>query len=345
MNDTQEPGRVQRDKWTIEALEKVGFEEMPAPGIYVKKHGMDKKILVDLNEKQPVAIFMIDGKRVAVDDEHGTLLIINQIIVDAEGGKMPTQSEPDEIVNVPKKDEPAPAPQQTDIEDVLAVSEPSQACAPTENKGNILDLIQKYVGNDVLQVFGDTGAGKSKFCFEVAMQAIATGKKVYYLDTERNLTDADVAHLKGCDYHYTPVLDEIDKIVQNLPAVDVVILDSIGFPVLTTYARLSMKQKGDALLKLIAIFGDLKTWAYKNNGVAVVTNQPESEFNKEKGHIFRPFGDKSQFACKEIWKTKIKTRGATETNISIEAFRSRSVGMGAKIATMKITDSGVEVVT
>ena len=354
MTDTQEPSRAQKDKWTVEALETIGFEEMPAPGIYAKKHKENEKILVDLNEKEPVAIFIIGGKRVAKDDEHGTLLIINQIIVDAEGGKMPTISEPSEDVKVPRGDTPPPesnepevfdplepAQDTTDTGNVPAIPEPAQACAPTES--NLLDLIQKYVGNDVLQVFGDTGAGKSKFCFEVAMQAIAADKKVYYLDTERNLTDEDVAHLKGCDYHYTPVLDEIDKIVQDLPAVDVVILDSIGFPVLTTYARLSMKQKGDALLKLIAIFGDLKTWAYKNNGVAVVTNQPESEFNKEKGHIFRPFGDKSQFACKEIWKTKIKTRGASETNILIEAFRSRSVGFGTKIATMKITDAGVEV--
>ena len=173
MNDTQEPGRVQRNKWTVEALEIVGFEEMPAPGIFAKQHNNSTKILVDMNEKQPVAIFMIAGKRVAEDDEHGTLLIINQIIVDAETGKMPTQSEPSDVVNVPKSGDTPPP-------------EPAQDSAPTEK--SLLELIQKYVGNDVLQVFGDTGAGKSKFCFEVAMQAIAAGKKVYYLDTERNLT-------------------------------------------------------------------------------------------------------------------------------------------------------------
>ena len=351
MSDTQEPSKTQKENWTAEALEIIGFEGMPAPGIYAKKHDDHKKILVDLNEKQPVATFMVDGKRITVDDEHGTLLIINQIIVDAETGKMPTKSEPDEVVDVHRSDA---APGQmdestesvdstTDKGNIPAVAEPAHACAPTENKGNILALIQKYVGNDVMQIFGNTGAGKSKFGLEAARQATTAGKKVYYLDTERNLTDEDVASLTGCTYKYTPVLDEIDKLVQNLPAVDVVILDSIGFPVLTTYARLSMKQKGDALLQLIAIFGDLKTWAYKNNGVAIVTNQPESEFNKEKGHIFRPFGDKSQFACKEIWKTKIKSRGSTETNIQIEAFRSRSVGFGTKIATMKITDAGVDV--
>jgi RecA/RadA recombinase len=207
----------------------------------------------------------------------------------------------------------------------------------------LLDLIHGYVGNDVLEVFGDTGSGKSKFAMAVAKEAIASKKKVFYLDTERNLTEADIACLKGCEYKYTPIIDEIDRIVQKLPKVDVVIIDSIGFPVLTAYARMNMKQKGDALLKLIAIFGDLKGWAYLNSGVVVVTNQPESEFNKEPGHILRPFGDKSQFAAKEIWKTEIVDRKPAYTNIRISAFRSRSVGHRTKIADMKISRNGVEV--
>jgi len=39
------------------------------------------------------------------------------------------------------------------------------------------------------------------------------------------------------------------------------------------------------------------------------------------------------------------SRGATVTKIIIKAFRSRSVGFGTKIATMKITDDGVETST
>lgn len=214
---------------------------------------------------------------------------------------------------------------------------------PTNTKTPLLDLIHGYVGNDVLEVFGDTGSGKSKFAMTVAREAIAAGKKVFYLDTERNLTEADIKDLKGCEYKYTPIIEEIDRIVQNLPKVDVVVIDSIGFPVLTTFARMNVKQKGDALLKLIAIFGDLKSWAYKNNGIVVVTNQPESEFNKGPDHILRPFGDKSQFAAKEIWKTEITDRKPAWTNIHIGAFRSRSVGHRTRIAEMKISRDGVEV--
>jgi RecA/RadA recombinase len=217
--------------------------------------------------------------------------------------------------------------------------------APKAPKASgLLDMISSYVGNDVLEIFGDTGSGKSKFVLEVAREALVTGKKVFYLDTERNLTKTDVEGLKGCQYRYTPVMDEIDSIAQNLPKVDVVIIDSIGFPILTTFARMSVKQKGDALLKLIAIFGDLKTWAYKNNGVVIVTNQPESDFNKDKGHVIRPFGDKSQFAAKEIWKTEFVSRRPDCTKTRINAFRSRSVGHGTRIADMEINSEGVEVI-
>lgn len=211
------------------------------------------------------------------------------------------------------------------------------------SKHELLDLIYEYVGYDVLEVFGDTGSGKTAFVKRVAYEAANAGMKVFYLDTERNLTKNDIDLLKKCTYKYTPVIEEIDRIVQTLPAGDVVILDSVGFPVLTTFARMSMKQKGDALLKLIAIFGSLKEWAYKNNGIVLVTNQPESEFNKAPNHILRPFGDKSQFAAKEIWETiKLDSKPGL-TSSSIKAFRSRSVGHGTPIASMRITNSGVEV--
>lgn len=123
-------------------------------------------------------------------------------------------------------------------------------------------MIYNYVGYDVLEIFGDTGTGKTAFVKKVAYDAVEAGKNVFYLDTERNLTKKDIELLKKCTYKYTPVIEEIDRIVQNLPAGDIVILDSVGFPILTTFARMNMKQKGDTLLKLIAIFGSLKEWAY-----------------------------------------------------------------------------------
>jgi len=207
---------------------------------------------------------------------------------------------------------------------------------------NLLDYIKSYVNNDVLEMFGDSGTGKSKFAVEVARQTIASGKTVFYLDTERNLSNEEVEKLKGCTYKYTPLISEISTITRQLPKVDLVIVDSIGFPILTAYARMNMKQKGDALLNMIAIFGDLKEWAYRNNSIAIVINQPESDFNKAPDHLIRPFGDKSQFAAKEIWKTEATQRG-TVTKSDIRAFRSRSVGHKTLIAKMEVSDNGTEI--
>jgi len=213
-----------------------------------------------------------------------------------------------------------------------------------EPGADLLEYIKSYVNDDVLEIFGDSGTGKSKFAVEVARQAVASGKKVFYLDTERNLSKEEVVKLQGCQYKYTPLISEIGQITRTLPKVDLFIIDSIGFPILTAYARMSMKQKGDALLNMIAIFGDLKEWAYKNNSIAIVVNQPESDFNKAPDHLIRPFGDKSQFAAKEIWKTEVMQRGSV-TKTDIRAFRSRSVGHKTLIARMEVSNDGTKIIT
>ena len=105
-------------------------------------------------------------------------------------------------------------------------------------------MIYSYISNDVLEIFGDTGTGKTAFVKKVAHDAAEAGKKVFYLDTEINPTKKDIELLKNCTYKYTPVIEEIDRIVQNLPAGDVVILDIIGFPILTTFARMNETKRG-----------------------------------------------------------------------------------------------------
>ncbi len=315
----------------------IGFQEKDGTSNIMTDTCSGKVYGVDFEKQE---IFYLEGmERVTIEDDPEDAYL--QMLQDFVENTMRYAR------NRTSEDEDDPAPdnskhQQGKSEDGDAeykVAEPDKSCATP-----LLDLIAMYTGNDVIEVFGNTGSGKSKFAMTVAREAIATGKKVFYLDTERNLTQADIRDLKGCEYKYTPVIEEIEKIVQDLPKVDVVVIDSIGFPVLTTFARMSVKQKGDALLKLIAIFGDLKNWAYRHNGVVVVTNQPESEFNKGSNHVLRPFGDKSQFAAKEIWKTEIAGRTPETTNINISAFRSRSVGYRSAIAKLVISGKGVEVV-
>ena len=231
-----------------------------------------------------------------------------------------------------------------------AVKEGDVKCGPDDKSGNLtsaptFNFLKELVGDDVLEIFGDTGTGKSKFVHALALEALAAGKTVFFLDTERNLSKNDVEKL-GSSYQYTPVFSEIKTLMTGSPKkVDLLIIDSIGLPILTRFALLSMKEKGNALLDLIAVVGKLKEWAYQNNALVVITNQPESEFGKSQDEIRRPFGDKAQFAAKEIWLTrKLKTGFETGTKCGLESFRSRSMKNGLSVLQIEITDQGTKII-
>ena len=203
----------------------------------------------------------------------------------------------------------------------------------------LLDLVRKLVGNDTLEIFGESGTGKTTFCMVLVKEALEEGMKVFYLDTERNIKD--IPQHENFIYKYTPDLNEVVNYVMNLPRADLYILDSLGFPVLTKFAIANMSERGNMLLKAIAITHFLKIATYRHNAIAVVTNQPESEFGKNvpKDQL-NPFGDKTTYGYKEIWRTSARMmKGKTE--VRIYSWRSRDLGRGTDLVRMEITDEGV----
>jgi DNA replication protein DnaC len=96
----------------------------------------------------------------------------------------------------PKKSEKQPAiPRVSSFEQEspeFESSEPKQI-----GSSSLLDMIYNYVGYDVLEIFGDTGTGKTAFVKKVAHDAAEAGKNVFYLDTERNLTKKILSFLKN----------------------------------------------------------------------------------------------------------------------------------------------------
>lgn len=226
--------------------------------------------------------------------------------------------------------------------EVKSLPAPTPTPTPTPN----LDFIYSIVGNDILEIFGETGSCKSKFVLSIALEALSKKQTVFYLDTERNLNNQDIEKL-GRSYTYDPIFQEIIKTIDDLKNRSIkpklVIIDSVGLPILTRFAKLSMKEKGDALLALIALMGDLKEYAYKNHAMVIVTNQPESEFNKLPGTIRQPFGDKSCFVVKEIWKSEKISSKENSTRASIKSFRSRTTGAGTPIFTIEVTDKETKI--
>lgn len=215
-----------------------------------------------------------------------------------------------------------------------------------------LERIRSIVGNDLLMVFGDTGSGKSKICYALAKEAVDAGQKVIFLDTERNLSSKEVAAL-GDAYFYTPVFKEIKGRITKLAPADLMVLDSIGLPILIHYSRMNLRDRLHAFLDMATMLGDLKDWTYKHNGLAIVTNQPVSEFMSEQerkrvtrvwgnGDAREPFGGKSRHVAKEIWRTQRISGNLDSTRIIMSAFRSRELASGVIVAEGVINNEGLK---
>lgn len=202
--------------------------------------------------------------------------------------------------------------------------------------------IKEMVGNDTLEVFGPSGSGKTTFAIEVVTDALSQDQTVVYIDAERNI--ADSPENEKLTYRYAPDLQSIVNIAANLPRADLYVLDSIGFPVVTQFALADMKRRGDMLLKCVTLTYYLKSATARYGSLALVINQPVSPFGKNRDPAeLPPFGDKSIFGYKEIWRTSLDRTDERETVCSIRAWRSRRFGRGKLLFRLSITDSGVTV--
>lgn len=215
-------------------------------------------------------------------------------------------------------------------------------------------------GPDLIEVFGPSGSGKSEFSFKVAQSAIDDeDKDVLIIDTEKNVGSED--ELDGADYVYIPDWHDIYQYIVSSAATptsdafgenkakgrelqdgyDMVVLDSIGFPALVQYGEYRIEDNADQFKvfnELQVITGHLKKYAQYNEALVMVTNQPKSDLSGEDEP--NPFGDKSIFGFKEIWKTQKVSSNEIKTTCKINSFRSRQTGNGATIWEMEVDDSG-----
>jgi hypothetical protein len=239
----------------------------------------------------------------------------------------------------------------------------SQSQSTSSDGSLIRDVIEFCGGPDLIQLFGETGSAKSEFALKVVESAVNdAGKDVLFIDTERNLSDNERA--ESVDYVYVPEWHDLYGYVgrkrnalsdqpfgentTNSDTIedgyDVVVLDSIGFPALMQYDEYSIADDADqfqVFQELQYITGRLKKYAQFNDALIMVTNQPKSELAGEGDAA--PFGDKSQFGFKELWKTRKKSSSSIKTKCEVEAYRSRQAGQGKVLFELEIDDSGTTV--
>ena len=228
----------------------------------------------------------------------------------------------------------------TTIQSPPGVTSPA---SPTLTKSVFFDEIVPLYEIDICEIFGGAGDGKSRVAKQIAEEAIERKKKVLYVDTERGFLKRDL-HKLGDSYRYISNLKGVMDLVRNIPSeVDVLILDSVGYPVLTEWAKMGVNERGNALTQIIAAKDLIKDWAISNGKVAIVINQPDSDFGKAADYVNRPFGDKGQFVIKEVFLIKKVSSTPTMTKSVIESYRSRHDARGVRIATVEISDSGVKI--
>lgn len=195
-------------------------------------------------------------------------------------------------------------PENSPIHTVPHTQDLKGVSAPTTN---LYEFFYELVGaGGIIEIFGDTGSLKSQLCTETCKDARKINKSVFYLDTEGKVGLKNKKDL-GSDYKYVPIWDDIVKDVNKLPRKDVVIIDSIGFPISAKSAGMKLNEQGQAWNDMMSLVGDvLKAWAYKNNAIAIITNQPKSEFMKSDEELQRlsAVGDKVHFAPNLILRSR-----------------------------------------
>ncbi|AEH06294.1 hypothetical protein [Methanothermococcus okinawensis] len=207
-----------------------------------------------------------------------------------------------------------------------------------KNNGEVrsMDFVEKNLGMpDIMEIYGETRSLKTFTAYKFAVERAKSGKKVIYIDTERNMTKEQIKELNdaGCDYRCIINFDRlVNFITSKLPkGYNYLILDSVGLPALGKFAVSSMHGKGQVLLNVQAILYTLKDYCVENDCYAVVTNQPTSEMNKTEHFTYNgkkyieltPFGDKGSFFVKEIYRAIPVKRTQNETVVDLIAWGSR----------------------
>jgi len=232
--------------------------------------------------------------------------------------------------------------------------------APIPKKGavKLLDIIYDLVEDDLVQFFGKTGTCKTSISIQAALEARASGKSVYYLDTEKNISRKKKTAMKEAGVIYMPYtpsnmtgefktvndLIALHEFIKKIQKVDVLIIDSLGLPVLSVFCEGNQKDQGLSIQKMINISKYLKSYANKNQSLVIVINQPESDMNKDPKIERRSFGEKAEFYYKELLKTFFVEKKDTKTTVVVKTYRSRDYGQGYKLFTVEITDKGVKVI-
>ncbi len=220
------------------------------------------------------------------------------------------------------------------------------------------DKLLELVGSHLIEIYSDTGNGKSRLVHHIATEAERSGKKVLYLDTEKSLPVGYEKHLKNYEVHTAKTALELMKqlIARVRRARDedfnLIVVDSIGLPVLAALPEMSMRERGDAFQLMASLRFQMMGFAFER-GLTIATNQPVSELSHvgvggnepkvARNEPLPPFGGKSEFMAKLILRSETVQKSPKQSIFKLVVYKAREHGQEYEFARFSVDDKGVSI--
>lgn len=228
---------------------------------------------------------------------------------------------------------------------------------PTPQK-TAFDKLQEIVGGHLVEIYSDTGNGKSRLVHHIAVEAEKAGKKVLYLDTEKSLPVGYEKQLRKYEVHTAKTaLDLLKQLIARVrrardEELDLIIVDSIGLPVLASLPEMSMRERGDAFQLMASLRFQMMGFAFEH-GLTIATNQPVSELAQvgiagkqprvAENEPLPPFGGKSEFMAKLILRSEAIQKTPNKSIFKLVVYKAREHGREYELARFSIGKDGVSI--
>ncbi len=210
---------------------------------------------------------------------------------------------------------------------------------PAIPSGSAYALFRGLTGNDILGIFADTGAGKSKIVSTLALEAARAGQKVLFWDLEGNLHPSLLKAFReaGIDYRRVKRLSEVYRNLKD--KADLMVVDSATLQITGRWFFEGQNERGKILQEVQGLYQVVKDWCETKGGMAIIVSQPVSEFG---GRGLGPMGDKARFFIKEELYLDYEREEMTVKRRDLRVFKSRVLPEGTMVCTVKTTATGVE---
>lgn len=228
---------------------------------------------------------------------------------------------------------------------------------PTKPK-TAFDTLLGLVGNHLIEIYSDPGNGKSRLVYHIAIEAERNGKKVLYLDTEKSLPVGFETQLKNYEVHTAKTaLDLLKQLIYRVKKArdedfNLIIVDSIGLPVLASLPEMSLRERGDAFQLMASLRFQMMGFAFEH-GLTIATNQPVSELAHSSfggkapkvsvNEPLPPFGGKSEFMAKLILRSETVQKSADKSIFKLMVHKARDHGQEYEFARFTIGKEGVSI--